>query len=73
MVLSGLREKVILTKNVTNGCVKGDTECLRGGLAPPLCRTMLTSAIGVIQAVWPTVPCIAEERGVGPMLGATEG
>ena len=40
MAFSGLRENIMLTKIVlstdgTNGCVKGDTWCQKGGLAPP--------------------------------------
>ena len=63
MAFSDLRENVILTKIIfttdgTNGYVKGKTWCERG-VGTPWCRTILTSAVGLMQACSPLF-CVAE-------------
>ena len=69
MALSGLREIVILTEITfttgdTNRCVKGDIWCQRSFCAP-CCRTILTSVVGVMQAIW-------QKGDMDPLWGVTE-
>ena len=42
----------------------------KGVWHPPQCRTILTIAVGVMEAVQPHIPCVTQE-GVGPLCGAT--
>ena len=57
MALSGLRENVILTKlylpQMALMDVYRETQGAKGGCGTPLGRTILTTVVGVMQAMWP--------------------
>ena len=64
MASSSLREnfilnKIILTTDDTNACVKGDTWYQGGILGTLLCENIITRVVGVMKSVAPA-SCVAE-------------